>query len=66
MLIGRTEELEKLKALLGQVRGGMSGAIVLRGEAGMGKTALLNSVVESAGDLLTVRLEGIESEMQLR
>jgi DNA-binding CsgD family transcriptional regulator len=65
MLIGRTEELEKLKALLEQVRGGMSGAVVLRGEAGIGKTALLNAVVESAGDLLTVRLEGIESEMQL-
>ena len=65
MLIGRTEELEKLKALLEQVRGGMSGAVVLRGEAGIGKTALLNAVVESAGDLLIVRLEGIESEMQL-
>ena len=47
MLIGRTEELEKLKALLEQVRGGMSGAVVLRGEAGIGKTALLNAVVES-------------------
>jgi hypothetical protein len=34
--------------------------------AGIGKTTFLNAVVESAGDLLTVRLEGIESEMQLR
>jgi len=65
MLIGRNEETAALDALLDQVRGGMSGAVVLRGEAGIGKTALLNATVGSAHDLLVVRLEGIESEMQL-
>jgi DNA-binding CsgD family transcriptional regulator len=65
MLIGRIEELEKLNDLLDQVRGGMSGAVVLRGEAGIGKSALLGAVVESAGDMRTIRLEGVESEMQL-
>ena len=60
-----TEETAKLNTLLDQARGGMSGALVLRGEAGIGKTALLNSMVEAAGDLSVVRLEGIESEMQL-
>ena len=43
----------------------MSGAVVLRGEAGIGKTALLNATVDSAQDLSVIRLEGIESEMQL-
>ena len=65
MLIGRSEETAKLTALLDQARAGMSGALVLRGEAGIGKTALLNATVESAEGLSVVRLEGIESEMQL-
>jgi len=65
MLIGRTEEIAKLDALLDQVRDGMSGVLVLRGEAGIGKTALLNATALSAQDLSVVRLEGIESEMQL-
>ena len=65
MLIGRTEEIAKLDALLDQVRDGMSGVLVLRGEAGIGKTALLNATALSAQDLSVIRLEGIESEMQL-
>ncbi|MGO9854631.1 MAG: ATP-binding protein [Acidimicrobiales bacterium] len=65
MLIDRTEETAKLNALLDQVREGMSGALVLRGEAGIGKSALLNATVDSAQDLSVIRLEGIESEMQL-
>jgi hypothetical protein len=43
----------------------MSGTVVLRGEAGMGKTALLNATVDGAENLSVIRLEGIESEMQL-
>jgi DNA-binding CsgD family transcriptional regulator len=65
MLIGRTEEIAKLNTVLDQVREGMSGALVLRGEAGIGKSALLNATIESAQDLSVIRLEGIESEMQL-
>jgi DNA-binding CsgD family transcriptional regulator len=64
VLIGRSEEMAELEALLDHVRGGMSGAVVLRGEAGIGKTALLNALVEAAGDLVALRIEGIESEMQ--
>jgi DNA-binding CsgD family transcriptional regulator len=64
-LIGRNEEIEELDALLGLVRGGLGGAVVLRGEAGIGKTALLNSLIDAAGDLSVIRLEGVESEMQL-
>jgi DNA-binding CsgD family transcriptional regulator len=65
VLIGRREELEELKLLLQQVRGGLGGAVVLRGEAGIGKTALLNALIDTAGDLSVLRLEGAESEMQL-
>jgi DNA-binding CsgD family transcriptional regulator len=65
VLIGRSEETAQLNALLQQVRGGLGGAVVLRGEAGIGKTALLNALVDAAGDLSAVRLEGVESEMQL-
>jgi DNA-binding CsgD family transcriptional regulator len=65
MLIGRNVEIAQLRSLLEQVRGGMSGTVVLRGEAGIGKTTLLNATAEAADDLRVMRLEGIESEMQL-
>src|ERR1700722_1801048 len=65
MLIDRIEETARVNTPLDQVREGMSGALVLRGEAGIGKSAILNATVESARGLSVVRLEGIESEMQL-
>jgi hypothetical protein len=51
--------------LLAGVRQNRSGVLVVRGEAGMGKTALLDYVVESAADLRVVRAGGVESEMEL-
>lgn len=65
MLIDRNEERAELNSLLDQLREGMSGSLVLRGEAGIGKSALLNAIVESAQDLSMIQIEGIESEMQL-
>jgi DNA-binding CsgD family transcriptional regulator len=65
VLIGRSDEIAQCSRLLEQVREGMSGAVVLRGEAGIGKTALLNATAEAAGDLSVMRLGGVESEMQL-
>ena len=54
-----------LGGLLEGVRGGRSAALVVRGEAGVGKTALLDYLAESARDLRVARAVGVESEMEL-
>jgi DNA-binding CsgD family transcriptional regulator len=54
-----------LDELVGAVRTGESRSLILRGEAGIGKTALLEYLVESASDLTVVRAVGVESEMEL-
>jgi DNA-binding CsgD family transcriptional regulator len=64
-LIGRESEQAAVNRVLASVRDGRSEALVLRGEAGIGKTVLLDAAVEAAADLLIVRLVGIESEMRL-
>jgi len=64
-LLGRTGERNALDGLIGDVRRGRSRALVLRGEAGIGKTALLEYLVASAPDLTVVRATGVESEMEL-
>jgi len=64
-LLGRTRERATLDGLIGDVRRGKSRALVLRGDAGIGKTALLEHLVESAPDLNVVRATGVESEMEL-
>jgi DNA-binding CsgD family transcriptional regulator len=65
MLRGRRSECDTLDGLLGGVRSGRSAVLVVRGEAGVGKTALLDYAVESAPDLRVVRAAGVESEMEL-
>lgn len=65
MLIGRENECGALEGLLGEVRGGRSRVIVLRGEPGVGKTALLDRVVDSASGFRVVRALGVESEAEL-
>ena len=64
-LRGRAGECAALDGLLGDVRRGESRSLVVRGEAGIGKTALLEYLVESASDLTVVRAVGVESEMEL-
>jgi DNA-binding CsgD family transcriptional regulator len=64
-LRGRTAECAQLDALVSAVRGGESPSLVLRGEAGIGKTALLEYLIESASELTVVRAMGVESEMEL-
>src|SRR5207249_2896573 len=58
-------ECEVVEGLLERVRAGTSGALVVRGEAGVGKTALLGYAIEQASDLRVVRAVGVESEMEL-
>src|ERR1700733_1993174 len=65
MLRGRRAECGVLDGLLEGVRGGHSAVLVVRGEAGVGKTALLDYAVQSAPDLWSVRAVGVESEMEL-
>ncbi len=64
-LVGRRDEQRKLAELLQRVRGGGSGVLVLRGAAGIGKTALLREVRDHASDLRVIALSGAESEMEL-
>ena len=65
MLVDRLPERAALGGLLDAARAGRSGVLVLRGEPGVGKTALLDWAVESAAGLRVVRVAGVESEMEL-
>jgi hypothetical protein len=65
LLLGRRRERELLDRLLAGARGGRSGVLVVRGEPGVGKTALLNYAISSASSFRVVRAVGIESEMEL-
>src|SRR2546421_4587643 len=64
-LLGREREREVLDRLLGGVRGGRGGVLVVHGESGVGKTALLEYAVEAARGFRTARTSGIEAEMEL-
>jgi DNA-binding CsgD family transcriptional regulator len=64
-LIGREREREALDRLLDGVRGGRGGVLVADGEAGIGKTALLEYAVEAAREFRIARSSGVEGEMEL-
>jgi DNA-binding CsgD family transcriptional regulator len=64
-LLGRRGECETLDRLLQSVRSGQSEVLVLRGEPGIGKTALLEYVVEQASGWRVARAAGVQSEMEL-
>jgi putative ribosome biogenesis GTPase RsgA len=62
-LTDRSSERGVLDRLLDAVRAGDSRVIVLRGEPGVGKTALLNYLAINAPDCKVVRVAGVQSEM---
>jgi hypothetical protein len=64
-LLDRQLERTALEELLDDVRSGHGRALVLRGEAGVGKTALLEYTVNAAADMRVARAAGVESEMEL-
>ena len=64
-LLNRQRERAALDGLLWDLRSGRGGVLVVRGEAGVGKSALLEYVVEMATDIRVVRAAGVESEMEL-
>ena len=64
-LIGRDDELAALRSAAADVHKGLSSVLVVRGEAGIGKTTLVDHVVGAATEAHVVRVTGIESEMEL-
>ena len=64
-LRGRRTERAVLDGLLTEARAGQSRVLVLRGEAGVGKTALLDYLQEQASGFRVARAAGVESEMEL-
>src|SRR4051812_15410843 len=63
--LGRISERGALDRLLEDVRGGQSAVLVIRGEAGIGKTALLRYAARQASDFRVARIAGVEAEIEL-
>src|SRR3954453_11335871 len=64
-LLGRQREREGLDRLLGAARDRHGGVLVLYGDAGVGKTALLEYAMEAGADFRVARTDGVEGEMEL-
>jgi len=62
MLCGRSEQLAAIGRMLEGMRSGRAGALVLRGETGIGKTALLDAAADKAAGARLLRVTGVESE----
>jgi hypothetical protein len=64
-LVDRQRERQALDRLMGDLRSGRGRALVVRGEAGVGKSALLEYAAGAAADMRVARAAGVESEMEL-
>src|ERR1043166_7853052 len=65
MLFGRERESAQIDEVLATARAQRSGALVVRGEAGIGKSALLNAAMERADGMQMLRARGVESEVDI-
>ena len=64
-LLGRHAERERVRALLGQARNGRGGALLVTGEPGIGKTALLDATTSDQAGLRLLRVDGFEAESMI-
>lgn len=64
-LIGRTDELHTIRALVTRARNGVSGALVVRGDPGIGKTALLDAATSGISGATVIRSDGYEAELSM-
>ncbi len=65
MLVGRSLEIAAVDRLMSDARSGRGGALVVRGEAGVGKSVLLEQARAAADGFLVLQVVGIESEAEL-
>ena len=65
MLLDRRSECEELDGLVADLRTGRSRAVVLFGDIGIGKTALLDHALEHAASCRVIRASGVEAEREL-
>jgi DNA-binding CsgD family transcriptional regulator len=65
MLLGRDQEQQALARLLDDARAGRSGVLAIAGEAGIGKSALLDYAEEQAAGVHVLRARGVQSEAQI-
>ena len=65
MFVGREAELRRFDELAADIKRGVSRVLVLRGEAGIGKTALLDEAASRSGGMTVIRATGVESESHL-
>src|SRR5436853_1285765 len=63
--VGRTHECQRLDGVLARVRDGQSAVLVIRGEPGIGKTALLRYAARHASGFRVAQVTGAEAEMEL-
>lgn len=65
VFLGRAGERDVLDQLLETVRGGRSAVLVIRGEAGIGKTALVRYAARQAAGFRVAQIAGVEAEMEM-
>lgn len=65
MLRGRAREIQAVEALLADASAGVSGVLVIKGDPGMGKSALLEYAVQTASAAYVLRGTGVETEVEL-
>ncbi|GAA0964803.1 LuxR family transcriptional regulator [Acrocarpospora macrocephala] len=64
-LVGRQDEIRRIDELIGAARAGQGGVLVLRGEAGIGKSALLDHARQAASGFRVIHASGSEFETEL-